>query len=399
MPEAVEGTGESQPADDLRSILASAVAEHDKVETPEPKKAETEDAKTETPAETEQSEPEAESKADGRERGPDGKFVKKEEEAKPEGEAAKVEPDKKADGLEPPVNWQTADKDVFKKLPAEAQKLVLERHKAMEADYTRKTQAIAALKNEYEPVDKLFEPWREQMKQKGFTPRTLIEAWASAEKRLMTEPVEVIKGLIGGYKVDPQKLIAALGIKSPPTSEGEASAPDPQQQLLENVRAMLAQEIGPIKQTVTGLTDAQRAAQEATKAAGEARMQNDINQFKEAKDDKGNLSHPHFDEVEEHMTRLALAAKAAGQSIPPLHDLYETAVWANPSTRDKLLTAREQQAEESRKADARAKAAAAKKAASSVTGAPGPGQASNQTRQSEKSLREQLEEAADEVAA
>ena len=98
------------------------------------------------------------------------------------------------------------------------------------------------------------------------------------------------------------------------------------------------------------------------------------------------------------MSHLALAAKQAGQPLPPLKELYESAVWANPSTREKLRTADTQQAEQKRKDEARAKAAAAKKASSSVTGAPGPGQATNQGRQSDKSLREQLEEAADEHA-
>ena len=418
MPEAAEGTGESQPADDLRSVLASAVDASEKTEAPEPKAkpAKVADATNSDATNSadqsddgasggdgesgDKSKRPAESN-DGKERGPDGKFVKKEggEEAKAEGDAEKPEADKKAAILEPPVNWKAEDKETFKKLPAEAQKVLKDIVGRQEADYTRKTQAIAALKNEYEPVDKLFDPYREQMKQKGFTPRTLIEAWANVEKRLMTEPVEVIKGLIGGYKVDPQKLIAALGIKAAPGAEGEQVAPDPQQQLLETVRNIMAQEIAPIRQTVSGLTEAQRAAQEATKAAGEARVQNDINQFKEAKDDKGNLSHPHFDEVEAHMARLAQLARAEGQSIPALHDLYETAVWANTSTREKLLTAREQQAEETRKTEARAKAAQAKKASSSVTGAPGPGQASSQVRQSDKSLREHLEEAADELTA
>jgi hypothetical protein len=59
----------------------------------------------------------------------------------------------------------------------------------------------------------------------------------------------------------------------------------------------------------------------------------------------------------------------------PLDQLYETAVYANPATREKVLTAQRQQEEAKRVEEAKAKAASARKAGSSVTGAPGSGQA------------------------
>lgn len=396
MPEAENGTGDSQPADDLRSALTSAFAENESAAAPEPK-IEPKPAAVEAEAEVTGETPEPK---ETRERGADGKFAKKiegeEVAAKPEGEAEVKPEDKKPEGIEPPVNWKAADKELFKKLPPDAQKIVIDRQKEMDADYTRKTQAIAAFKSRYDPVDKIFEPHREVMKQKGFTEASLVAAWSNVEQRLVKEPIEVIAGLVNGYKVDPAKLAARLGIKSAPAAEGE-EAPAPVIQLPPDVQAKLAR-LDQIEQQVSGLTNQERIRKEQATAAGEARVMNEIEQFKSAKDDKGNLSHPHFEEVEAQMSHLALAAKQAGQSLPPLKELYETAVWANPSTREKLRTADTQQAEQKRKDEARAKAAAAKKASSSVTGAPGPGQATNQGRQSDKSLREQLEEAADEHA-
>ena len=394
MPEADNGLGESQPADDLRSTLASALADSERVETPPEPKVE---AKTAEPAE--KTEDVAEKVTGERVRGPDGKFAKTDDvevaepELKLEDAGPKAEPEKKAE-VEPTAiaRWPAAERESFKKLPAEAQKIVLDHQKNMDADYTRKTQAIAALKNEYEPVDKLFEPYKEQMRQKGFTPRTLIEAWSNVEQRLMKEPIEVIAGLVNGYKVDQAKLAARLGIKSAPLAEGEEPAPT--FELPPEVQAKLAR-LDQIEQQVSGLTNQERIRKEQATAAGEARVMNEIEQFKSAKDDKGNLLSPHFEEVEEKMSHLALAAKQAGQPIPPLKELYETAVWATPSTREKLRTAETQQAEQKRKDEARAKAAAAKKASSSVTGAPGPGQAVNQGKHAERSLREQLEEAAE----
>jgi hypothetical protein len=58
--------------------------------------------------------------------------------------------------LEPPSNWKPADKDMFKTLPEPARQFLLERHRAMHASHTRKMQAIAKLKREYEPVEQVF---------------------------------------------------------------------------------------------------------------------------------------------------------------------------------------------------------------------------------------------------
>ena len=85
---------------------------------------------------------------------------------------------------EPPANWKASDREMFRGLPEAAQKFVLARHKAMEADHTRKTQAIAELKREYEPVEEVFAPYRELMRTRGLTARDLIEGWVNVERRL-----------------------------------------------------------------------------------------------------------------------------------------------------------------------------------------------------------------------
>ncbi len=89
------------------------------------------------------------------------------------------------------------------------------------------------------------------------------------------------------------------------------------------------------------------------------------------------------------MVQLALIAQARGQAVPPLQELYEKAVRANPSTYQALRIAEAQSAQQRQKDEARAKAAAAKKAGSSVTGAPGPGQPPP-GKPSARSLREEI---------
>lgn len=402
MPPETEGTGESQPADDIRSALASAIAAAEPV--------------VETPAKPEPEAAEPEEPKGERVRGPDGKFAAKTEGEEPEAKApekaasekpeGEIEPDKKPEvaSKEPPPNWTATDKATFKGLPEPAKDFLLKRHNAMEADYTKKTQAIASFKNEYEPVDKLFAPHIEQMRAKGFSPRTLIESWAKVETELAAGPdsaTRIIQGLVKGYNIPVAKIAMALGIKP-----GTGTGPEPQVGEVppapEHTQAQLPPELlerlNRVEQFAT--TETQRRANEAQARLRDAEngINSEIDKFKSASDKDGNLLHPHFEDVEADMTALANSYNVMKQPVPPLNELYERAVWANPSTREKVRTAEAQAAEKLRAEQARAKAAAAKKASASVTGAPGAGQAPSGRRGSDLSLREQLLEAADETA-
>ncbi len=400
-----QGTAIEQPADDIRSALAAAVAEAEKpvetkVEKTEPE-AESVEAKTET-------------KAEGtRPRDESGKFAKaddaKNDEKPVEGKAPEAEKaaktdDKTTKAPEAPAHWSEADKTRFKNAPDDLKSWLLDRHKAMEADYTRKTQEIAEFKREYDPVDKLFTPHREVMKAKGFTPSSLITAWFNVEKALMEgKGVDIIKSLVPAYKIDVNKLADALGLKgaAAPSTETKPDAQPPAEQApwqkeLDEIKARLARE------------DEEKTATIRRQREQEAQgVMTSITEFEGAKDDKGELLHPYFKDVENAMSALAaMTPRASGQSTHDyLKALYDQAVWANPSTRQKLQESQraaeqaQRQAEEQKARDeARAKAEKAKRAGSSVTGAPGAGQSPASRTAQARSLREELEAAAADAA-
>jgi len=129
-----------------------------------------------------------------------------------------------------------------------------------------------------------------------------------------------------------------------------------------------------------------------TRVANERQAQmNEINRqiadFANTQGADGNLLHPYFAEVEQDMAILAQLDRAQG-GTPQLQDLYDRAVWARPSTREKLLGS-QRDAEAKRAAEERkAKAEAAKRAAVSVSGAPGPGQAPQTN--PDRSLRDEI---------
>lgn len=410
-----EETNEAVPADDLRSALASAIASHE-ADAPETndgakptsaaKPAAAAEAQSE-PAEAEQAEGEKKARAE------DGKFAKadKEKAAEVEKPAAKPEgePEKKPGAPDPLARWSAADKQMFNGLPQQAKDFLLRRHTQMEGDYVKKTQAIAALKNEYEPIDAMFAPYRSIMQQRGFTPSSLIRAWANVEQKLVGGPdsaIEVVKGLVNGYRIPVDRLASALGFRPaatngaavPPTADGQ---PPAAQQTLPQLPPELVARLDGIEREIISRRNAEAAQFHSMRTAAEQGVVNQIEEFKSATDASGNLLHPHFDDVEADMTMLAnIAGANKQQPFPSLDELYERAVWANPSTRAALQaqdeerrTAQAQAAEKKRAEEARAKAAAARRAGSSVTGAPGTGQAPSGRRPSDLSLREQLEEA------
>ena len=84
-----------------------------------------------------------------------------------------------------------------------------------------------------------------------------------------------------------------------------------------------------LEQQVQALHQA-AATQEVHRAIAE------IQAFEATKDAAGRRAYPHFAAVAEDMTRLALAERAAGRQ-PVLKTLYETAVWANPTVRARLI--------------------------------------------------------------
>ena len=355
-----------------------------------------------------------------RPRGPDGKFIRAEGDAEPEPAAAapqqaeKPAADKSAEPVaaattkEPPTNWPDAHKTMFKGLPGAAQEFLLGRYNEMTADYTRKTQEIASIRREYEPIAQMFAPYQDVLRQRGTSVAGVVQAWYDVERQLMSggpTAVAALARVAQNYKIPPDQVAAALGIR--PTAQQPQPpqlGPDGQMPAIEQPPGQQIQLPPEIVQRLTEHDQwiaqeqhrQQLAAYHQHQQAGQ-RVMNEIDQFAAATDNAGATLHPYFKEVEDDMTRLALAAQARGGTPPPLSELYDQAVWANPSTRAQLLAAnraadeaQRAAAEEKRKADVRAKAEQSRRAGASVSGAPGStSQAAGRPRSS-GSVREDL---------
>lgn len=410
---------EKAPADDLRSILSASFDETMTSAAALDIGASAKPADGAEPAAKVEPEPK-EPKEGERARAPDGKFAKKDgeaeekpdpaaadkpkdepkAEAKTDGAEKPVEPkeEPKADGKGAPENWSASDKALFKLQSPDAQAFLLRRHGAMEADYTKKVGAIAELKKEFEPIQQMFAPHLDVLKQKGMTPASTIRAWANVETALANgKGVDVIAGMIKGYNIDKAALGKALGFTSTTAAEPGTDpattipAPDGTPGPI-TLPPELTQELQQLRARLDAQDSERRNAQTSAAQERESKVETDITNFKSASNDKGELLHPYFEEVEPAMIALASSYVASKQPIPPLPELYETAVWANPSTRAAMLASQKAVDQAKLAEEARAKAASARKAGSSVTGAPGSGQSSKQIR-GDLALRDELDEA------
>lgn len=281
------------------------------------------------------------------------------------------------------THWSKADQERFLEQPEGARKIIVDRVRDMEASFTKKTMEIADFKREYGASDEMFTPFKGPLRQAGFTPATAVRAWMAAEQALMdpNRREAAFKALAQNYQIDLGKL---AGVSTPQAAPAAVDPANMSEQ--EQLRAMLApyiqEAISPYQKKIDELQgnlskfdQFQASSQSAERSRVEGNIMNEIQTFASAKDGAGNIAHPYFADVEADMTRIMAGYHAMKMAAPTLQEVYDMAVYANPSTRERLSAQQTKAVEEKRQAEARAKAARANRAGSSVTGSPGTGQA------------------------
>ena len=271
----------------------------------------------------------------------------------------------KEEGEEPeplsaPEHWPEETRTQFEAAPREWQEWALKRDSEVDNMIREKTEGISEFRKTYDPVDKIFEPYRNQLIMAGLTPADVIGRWAAAEQMLQNEPVKAIQYLMQQYNI-PQDVLSAEEVSEDPDI------------------AKLRNEINALRQDYT--TRQQTDQQQSQEA-----ISNQIQQFVQEKDESGNLTHPYFEDVTADIVGLAKAEWSQGRK-PDLNNLYERAVWANPETRAKLQDAQQKAASKAAEKEAQRKAKEAKAAAASITGAPSGTQVVDEDLSVEDSLR------------
>lgn len=244
-----------------------------------------------------------------------------------------------------PEHWSQEQKEMFDQLgkgeldPLKAQEFLMDRHKSMEGDYTRKSQEAADIRKQYEPFEpvvQMFEPYREQMKAANINEADYVQRLLTADQ-LLNENFEAgIQHLAQAYGKDLNNL-----------DFGNAAQYSPELMQLRNQVQGLQGQIS-------------KRDNDNTQAAINTRTQ-EIDTF------IADESNQYANELMEDMVNLAVAERQAGRE-PNLKSLYDTAKWANPTVREKIQAAEKQSSDKSKTNEARAKANKAKKAGSSIRG-------------------------------
>jgi hypothetical protein len=293
-----------------------------------------------------------ETSSDGRQRGPDGKFIAKDQAAPvaadaqltPSTDAAKAsevaaQPATNA----PPAGWTAAEKAEWAKLSPAVQAAVSRREQEM----SRGGQQWSEEKRRYEAV---LSPVAEAARRNGMNTEQGLTALLNAQSFLERDPTAAIKWLAQSHGVN----LATLA--GQPAEVSSAQSPDIEAIVRQAVQRSVAPIVAPIQQ---------RWQQE------EHRQQEMTTQM--VVTFAAAPGHEHFGSVEQDIMDLIPPLKERNPTWTPqqvLQEAYDRAVYANPATRQTILTARETAADEKRRTEAAQRATKARGAAVSVTGSP-----------------------------
>jgi hypothetical protein len=287
-----------------------------------------------------------------------------------------------------PANWSAEDRAAFDELTDKGKQFVLRRHSEMESFAQQRVQASAQAANFAQSLAPIFNDQRiaRSLQEAGVGAAEAIHQWAGFHLRFLTDPVNMISELIQRAGVDP----AVFASRPQPGGPGP-TAGIPPEALKDPALKVIADHLGRSQAEQAQLRNelqAMRTAGEQRQAAEVMRVTRwGIDSFASEKDEKGNLSHPHFDAVLPHIIELF---KANPQR--DLREAYEQALWMDANVRGTLLQ-RERATVAQQQADQRAAQAVRSNTRGRTSPVTPPAPPTGQKR----SLRETLEAAADSV--
>jgi len=259
---------------------------------------------------------------------------------------AEIEDQQKAAAAatEAPQHWPAKDREFFAKQGPEVKTWLMSRHKAMEADYTRRSQEVAHVRREADELREIFKPFSEAMASDGMTIPMAVRQLTAAHHALIKDPAQGIQWLAGKYGIDLKQIV-----------EGgtQAGQPDPNVKRLEDRLAQLE-------------GNTQRSAQHQQEQERNANLSK-VEQFAEEQDAQGKPLRPHFDDVAKDISMLLRAARESGDSLS-LQDAYDRAIYANPAVRQKVLAAQDAERRVREDEERKVKANAARTAGFDVKG-------------------------------
>ena len=225
-----------------------------------------------------------------------------------------------ATGVIAPEHWPTEEREAFDALPDEAKTFALTQGERLYSHHQKRVEELASERevlDRLKPLEQEIAPYREQLRLQGVAEQDVVRQLMAVRHSLQTAPADTIRWLAQQTGVDLNQI------------ETETLV-DPTEQRLAQVEQQVQQ---------SNQANAQAIQQQQHNVAYQ-QAENALGQFMSAKDENGNLLHPHVENVQVTMTELANADISANKQID-LEDLYQRAIWQNAETRDAMLKERD----------------------------------------------------------
>ena len=217
----------------------------------------------------------------------------------------------------------------------------------------------------FEGLADAFEPHMEQLQLAGLTPTSWVNQMIAAQNFLSRDPAGALQHLARSYGVD----LATL-------ANGEADADDT---FTDPAMKQVSDRLSNIE---TGLQTWQQQQQTAQTQDVNAQ----IAAFRDAKDDAGNLQHPHFEKLRAQMSGLMQSG-----ATQDMQQAYDMAMWSDPELRQQLLDSQKAEAEQAAKAEQSKAAQAAKQKATKPTATQKPAKTPSTDKKDDYSMTSDLE--------
>jgi len=227
-----------------------------------------------------------------------------------EQEEVQQEEEKPLEALEAPKHWAKEFKERFEKLDPNGQHLFMSRYKDLEADYTKKTQNLAQYRKRNEALDEIYGPYKDDFQRAGMDEVAATRQLLAAHKYLKEDPKQALKWLANSYGVD-------LGEVTGDAPQDDEYT-DPQ---IKSLQQQVAQ--------LSGFIQNQQRTQQQNQVES---TQSIIDQFAQAKDEQGNIKHPHFESLRDTMGVFINSGKAKD-----LDQAYEMAIYSDPKLRAEMI--------------------------------------------------------------
>jgi hypothetical protein len=293
-----------------------------------------------------------------------------------------------------PAHWPQAAREMFARQTPEAREYLLERHAAMERDYTQKTQAAATAVEFTQALAPIFTHPAVQQSLVDYQtgqavhPVEAIRQWTDMHLRAMHPDPRIRAGLardiMQRLQLDPAAVFGH-------SQQGQSPVPGmTPEDLKDPALRQFADYVADTHSGVAALRGElemiKRQSAEQQRAAATAYAKQGIDAFADAVDSQGNRLYPYFDTVLPELMELYRANPARD-----LREAYDTACRMSATVWGQIQQA---QSSQSRRQQDNQRAAAA--ARGNIRGRTAPVSKGDQA-QTPHSLRAALEAAADEV--